>query len=64
MQKFFVSNNFDVNYSDLLVSYKIDVTRLSSSRVKNAIESQTGTIFQNNLTPFRIILSRTKKSIL
>lgn len=64
MQTFFVRNNFDKNDSDLLVSSKIDVTRLSPSSVKNTIESQTGTIiFQNNLTPFRIILSRTKKSI-
>jgi hypothetical protein len=65
MQNFFVRYNFDVNDNDLPVSSKIDVTRLRPSSVKNTVEPQTGTItFQNNLTPFRIILPRTQKSIL
>lgn len=64
MQKFFVRNNFYINNIDLLVSSKIDVTRLRISSVKNTVESQNDTIFQNNLTTFRIILPRPKKSVL
>jgi hypothetical protein len=65
MQKFFVRANSDVNDNDLPVSSKIDVTRLRPSSVKNTVEPQTDTItFQNSLTPFRIILPRTKNPIL